>query len=158
MDQLESERSRSKQGCEVDATVSIFDRTARKLLSRNTLFVASSRLPQKLDSIPEFFAGLLKLAAQLNSQRDVLLTIEGTACHRFVVRMAELFDIPIVCLRIVKAEPADGLGDEALVVDPENRGADQVLALLADQMTVLSMRKNGNLHKAVMQRLSLIHI
>ena len=124
------------------------------LLDRKSLFVASSRLPQKLDSIPEFFAGLLKLAVQLDSRRDVLLTIEGTACHRFVVRIAELFGIPMVALKVIASEPQSDSGEgEAYVVDPEQRGADEILALLADQVTVLSMRKGGNLYKSVTRRL-----
>ena len=108
----------------------------QELLSANTIFVGSSRLPQKLDTIPEFFSALLKLAADLDPDRDALVTAEGTACDKFVRRVGDLFGVRVAVMK----KPAEGC-------------ADAVLASVADQMTVLSLRKNGNLHQAVAQRL-----
>jgi hypothetical protein len=105
-------------------------------LTGNKIFLGSSRLPQKLDSIPEFFSGLLKLAVELDPKVDVLITANGTACDKFVVRIGELFGIPVIRLT------------------GEGCAVDAMLAGMADQMTVLSMRKNGNLHSAVLNRIS----
>jgi hypothetical protein len=133
------------------------------LLERNTVFVGSSRLPQKLDEIPELFDGLLKLAVQLDPERDVLLTGQGTACDLMVRRIGELFRIPVVevCLAPSDVGKLSGLVqefsevgvDRILVFDFDKRGLDFALATLAVQMTVLSMRSKGKLQTAVLQRL-----
>lgn len=134
------------------------------LIARQTVFVASSRLPQKLDEIPEFFDGLLKLSMGLESERDVLLTAGGTTCDAMVRRVAELFRIPVVEVRTAPLDPEkldaevsslEGGREEnvVFVFDFENRGVDFALAKLANRMTALSVRKGGKLDVAIQQRL-----
>ncbi len=157
-----------EQGCECvgdfESTFAIVEfGDSAILLERDTVFVGSSRLPQKLDEIPKFFDGLLKLAVQLDPERDVLLTGPRTTCDLMVRRIGELFRIPVVevCMAPTDVGDLDGLlaqfstdrVDRVLVFDFENRGLDFALASLASQMTVLSMRSNGKLQTAVLQRL-----
>lgn len=133
------------------------------LLDRRSLFVASSRLPQKLDKIPGFFDGLLKLAIGLDGERDVLLTAKGIACDRMIRRIGSLFGIPVVELRMAplnakklnrELTAADGCEENvAWLFDFENRGVDFALANLADYVTALTIRKGGNLASALAQRL-----
>ena len=136
-----------------------------ELLSGNTVFVGSSRLTKKLDELPRFFDGLLKLAVQLDPERDVLLTGEGTTCDAMVRRVAELFQVPILDLELAPSEPGKlkkavaklidkPVTDSVLVFDFENHGLDFLLASLAGHMTVLSLRSNGKLHAAVTNRLN----
>ena len=148
----------------VDSSLVAIDFSLNAILkSRQSVFVGSSRLPQKLDQIPELFDGLLKLAVGLDSDKDVLLTARGTACDAMVRRIGELFQIPVIELRIAPTEPKQlnaevsrlGGGDSnvVFVFDVENRGIDFALANLAIETTVLSLRKDGNLHTAIKQRL-----
>ncbi len=135
-----------------------------EVLERRSVFVGSSRLPRKLDEIPRLFDGLLKLAVQLNPDRDVLLTGEATTCDAMVRRVSDLFRIPVVELILAPLDPsklnslvaelAERENSVAMVVDFEERGIDFALASFANQMTVFSMRKNGKLHAAVSHRLS----
>ena len=149
----------------VDSSLVAFDFSSNAILmSRRSVFPGSSRLPQKLDEIPELFDGLLKLAIRLDGDKDVLLTASGTACDAMVRRIGELFHIPVITLRIAPLDPkklesevsklTDGEEDVVLVFDFENRGIDFALANLADAVTVLSVRKGGNLHAAIAHRLA----
>lgn len=136
---------------------------------RRSVFVASSRLPQKLDQIPRFFDGLLTMAVQLNAQSDVLLTGQGVACEAMIRRVSQLFGVrscelvPVECsvgkvsqaLENLPSQVCDhDLNRQTIVFDLDNLGTDATLMLLADHVTVLSMRKNGNLHSAAKLRLT----
>lgn len=130
-----------------------------ELISRRTLFVASSRLTQKLDTIPGFFEALLTLGSQLDAEKDVLITAGGTTCDRFVRRIGELFSIPLLTLKVTRtpaefSKLAARLGlNEVLVLAQPKVGVDELLATLADQMVVLSLRPKGNLEQVVLSRL-----
>jgi hypothetical protein len=140
-----------------------FDAQSLELFKRNTVFVGSSRLSQKLDEIPRFFEGLLKVSVQLDPNHDVLVTSPGIACDAMVQRIGALFNIPVLSFVVAKrstrqlevqvVENEKALDKKVLVFDFENRGIDHVLSMIAKQMTVLSMRQNGNLHRAVTFRL-----
>ena len=133
-----------------------------ELLARKTIFVASSRLPRKLDTIPELFDALLKLATQLDPAKDALITTEGTTCDRLVRRIGELFRIPVVVLQGTAsktefrrlAETIKESTNEIAILTNEQVGADDLLAWFASRMVVLSVRPKGNLHRAVLARLS----
>lgn len=133
------------------------------LLDRRCVFVASSRLPKKLDEIPGFFDGLLKLAMNLDAESDVLMTAKGIACDSMIRRIGALFRIPVIELRLALLDARklsrelatpDGCDkNDVLVFDFENRGIDFALTNFADHMTALSVRKGGNLDAAIKQRL-----
>lgn len=131
------------------------------VFDRQSVFVASSRLPQKLDEIPEFFDGVLKLAMNLDGDSEVLLTANGTACDAMVRRVGQLFRTEVVEVRMAPLDPkklnavvSSLEGSKVVFVfDFENRGVDFALASLASQMTALSVRKGGNLHSALLHRL-----
>ncbi len=149
----------------VGSSLRVNDYSSERLLQRNTLFVGSSRLPQKLDSIPQFFDGLLKLAIELDPATDVLLSAQGTACDGFVRRIASLFGIPLLSVTMASDESELGadatlhterdnaFSELAVVWDSSRRGVDFALANIASNAVVLSMKRNGNLHKAVVARL-----
>ena len=149
----------------VDSSLVAFDFSSNAILtSRRSVFAGSSRLPQKLDEIPELFDGLLKLAIRLDCDKDVLLTASGTACDALVRRVGELFHIPVIELRIAPLDPkkleaeVSGVGESdgsiAFVFDFGQRGIDFALANFAQAATVLSVRKGGNLHAAIVHRLN----
>ena len=145
-----------------EAMLDQVDGRSTDLLSRKTIFVASSRLPRKLDTIPELFDALLKLATQLDPAKDALVTAEGTTCDRLVRRIGELFRVPVVLLhgtdneakfRQLALEIQDSANDVA-VLTSQRMGTDDLLAWFASRMVVLSVRAKGNLHRAVLTRLS----
>jgi len=150
--------------CQMESFAICHPRQCDGFFERSLTFVGSSRLPQKLDEIPRFFDGLLKLAVQLDSERDVLITGQGTACDAMVRRVGEIFRIPVLNLISVplgadklssKIEELrkKGSSNDVLVFDFENRGLDCILASVATQVIVLSMRSNGKLQAAVAKRL-----
>ena len=88
-----------------------------------------------------------------------MLTAAGTACDVFVRRIGQLFQIPVVSVSVVGDESkvpavAEGESNEIVAVAAAGLKADDVLADMANQMLVLSIRRNGNLHRAVESRLS----
>jgi hypothetical protein len=146
-------------------------------LSDESIFIASSRLPKKLDGIPKLFEGLLKQAVQIDSESNVLLNGEGVACEAMIRRIAELFGIKSRRMRIIGGEEkkalrfidsifrtedtgrsaggsaGSGVDCDFYIFDFEARGVDALLMTMAHRATILSMRKNGNLHAAAKQRL-----
>ena len=148
----------------IDGSLFAFEfNSVSSLVDRRSVFVASSRLPQKLDEIPQFFDGLLTLAMDLDGESDVLLTATGTACDLMVRRIGTHFRIPVVELRMASLD-SKKLNKEmsilkgcdkkvVLIFDFENRGIDFALTQLAQQLTVLSLRKGGNLDSALQHRL-----
>lgn len=136
------------------------------VLEKRTRFVASSRLPKKLESIPGFFEGLLNLGIRSREADEVLLSGVNTACRPFVSRLAELFGIE---LRSVECFPAGGrkaarlMKELAEVVGSDQRplfvfdgsgvGIDQLAMLLATKVSVLSVRTGGNIWRGAFARL-----
>ena len=134
------------------------------VLLKATRFIGSSRLPKNLDSIPGLFAGLLKLAVQLHGGQAIILNGKQTACERFVRRIGQLFDIKV---RRVESMPPDRnkiserieqvvkTGTRPVIVfDAEDRGIDRGLMDIADHTFVLSLRNNGTVHQAALDRLA----
>ncbi|QEG23315.1 hypothetical protein [Mariniblastus fucicola] len=157
------DRLPEKRSCGDDLFVCEFGSNGR-LLDRDTTFVGSSRLTRKLDEIPGFFDGLLKVAIDLDRETDVLLTADGVACDAMVRRVSELFRVPLLPLVMAPTDPkklallisklADSDRKVGLVFDSRSRGADFALASIANQMVLLSVRTNGNLQSAVDDRLN----
>ena len=105
---------------------------------------------------------MLKLATQLDPAKDALVTTEGTTCDRLVRRIGELFRIPVVILHGTDDEAEfrrqalkiQDSSNEVAVLTSHRIGADELLASFASRMVVLSVRAKGNLHRAVLARLS----
>jgi len=144
-----------------ESLADVVDCRSPALVACRTVWVASSRLPKKLDTIPEFFDALLKLASQLDPTKDSLITARGTTCHDFVCRIGQLFQIPVVTLHVENdsakwerlKDTLSGNSSDIAVLDSEKVGVDFLLGMLACEVFVLSIRPNGNLHRAVSSRL-----
>jgi len=65
------------------------------VLDEPTLFVASSRLPKKLESIPRLFEALLRIGVRGGESGEVILNGAKTACEPYCRRLGELFGIEV---------------------------------------------------------------
>ena len=62
----------------------------------SSLSISSSRLNQKLELHSDWFSALRTLAVQISKEKQFLITAAGTTTHEFVLRIADLFQIPAV--------------------------------------------------------------
>ena len=67
-----------------------------------TTAIVSSRLGRGLDELDFVFRAIRVAVTQLDPHRQVLLSAEGTTTHRFVVRAAQLFGVPIIRIRTAR--------------------------------------------------------
>ena len=129
--------------------------------------VASSRIGSQPDCKPEVFDAIRTLAYRFDTENRFLVTHDTMATHRFISRAAELFDLPIVELRPF---PAELDADWFLKAREELTGfvcyydrkqdewegsfqVDRFVVSLAREVRLLEVRKHGNVHKAISDRL-----
>ena len=145
-----------------------------ELPSGKSVFLASSRLDQRLENKPGWFDALRTFACHANSRNNFLITADRTTSDEFVTRIAELFKIPLVRFVpfpkridgtwIREAVVNDALGEFRCyysLPDSERRNKkaaqaakDRLLMLAASHVRVLSCRKSGNTFNAVNERLA----
>ncbi|MEZ6117863.1 MAG: hypothetical protein R3C28_15010 [Pirellulaceae bacterium] len=140
--------------------------------------VASSRISKQWDRQQYWFERLRTATIRMRDNGETLLTAEGTTTHRYAVRAADLFGIPVV--RISCATPsrcqtastwlkslarlADDIFTNAsiqVLVSPPLDGAvhsdlplaDQLVATLAERYVALDVRKGGHIHAVLQRRL-----
>ncbi len=130
-----------------------------------TCAVLSSRLPKILDRHRHWFDGFRTVGVNVCRYGEVLLTSESTAADRYCRRIAELFQIRCVVVRQLALEDlADAIvKDSASARFPVETvycvahgpiQADQLLGKVADNVYALAVSSNGNVEKALQQRLS----
>ena len=133
------------------------------VLDQRSLFLGSSRLPGKLESIPGFFEGLLQIGVRGRDSGEVIINGLKTACEPYCRRLGELFgiavrDVECFPLEVNKArrrvELLRALGQRPVFVfDFADVGIDRQLMLMATRAVVLSVRPKGNLWRAAFARL-----
>ncbi|MEL7496924.1 MAG: abortive infection system antitoxin AbiGi family protein [Planctomycetota bacterium] len=146
-------------------------RTLQVLVDRtHHVGVLSSRLGKKLDQYDNWFDALRTLAIQASHSEAALITANGVTTDRFVGRLAELFELPVVTLQsrseVKRAPKYDGADYPIFICqgeDAEERNAasrkrqqqahDLWLANAVSLLVVLSVRQGGNVYRAVEQRL-----
>jgi hypothetical protein len=159
------------------------DGNARRLIwlpkplpSLSTVCIASSRMPQQLANYPTWLAALRTILCRLDPTRDAILTAEQTTTHKLCQRGAELFRLPLfVVSRIPKIATPRWFAKQAALPVPPNAwrifvavdsnllpndvvtdGADSIDWLLigmAQRVQLLSVRKEGNIERAVRRRI-----
>jgi hypothetical protein len=136
----------------------------------------TSRLGRKLDERDDWFQRLRLACAAARREDAVIVAAQDSAGFEFIARSAALFELPI--LRIVTndrispsrwfawvVEQCSELQSDAcwpvFVSPPIDSGVpddhpiqDRVVSMLADQLWVLSLRKNGNWHQLIQRRLN----
>ena len=149
---------------------------------RNRSAIVSSRIGRKLEEQSEWIEALRLACGRVLEEKGLLVTSESTATDSFVRQAATLFDLPVlqvICPR-PRQPPAswfEGLqaatrnsvqkGRQPVVVSPQ-LGADEgdpmhslaavpdrdlLVALLAEQLWILQLRRHGNLERIVRERL-----
>jgi hypothetical protein len=139
-----------------------------------SVFLASSRLDQKLEDKPAWFDALRTFACHAKSNDYILITADGTTSDEFVTRIAELFKIPLVRFVpfptridgtwISQAAAPRLAGEHRCYYYPGSRSGrnrktaqaekDRLLMLIASQVRVLACRKSGNTFASVSERLA----
>lgn len=143
----------------------------------SSVSVSSSRMSRKLDEHPEWFDALRTLAVHISQTSDFLITASGTTAHVFVDRLAKLFQIPVLQFEPFPEHPSLAWFNHQ--VEPENvsgQGSlkfkaffnpleggpakqpkfnvDDLLIGLARTAVLLSVRRNGNIHKSARRRIA----
>ena len=150
---------------------------AAPLPTAKTVFFASSRLGQKPEQFPRWFDGLRTAASNLSNNdqtRPLLVSHPQVASHSFVKRAARLWRIPFVEFKELPSTVSDAFLDEVarqqassaadefdcyyrlLGDDRTSRDQpDELLASIAQEMYVLSVRRHGNVEKCIRRRAAL---
>ena len=134
--------------------------------------ISSSRLGQKLESHEAWFDALRTIAVQIQSEHKFLISAEGITTDRFVRRIAELFEIPIVVFKPIPrdADPqwfqntsdqADNHQQSAIRTvwyrqtesSRDKPNVNDLLISIARIAVLLSVRKSGNIFAAANRRL-----
>jgi hypothetical protein len=150
-------------------------------LERKSVCVASSRLSRKLDAYDSWFDAIRTMAARLDPKQHLLLTGAKTTTDTFVRRIAQLFGFPLLELRpfpknVTRKWIQSCLADahKLSIASPNHlicyfaslpkNGAsnpnskklstDQVVMAIAEELRLLSISPNGNVHKAALKRLA----
>ena len=110
--------------------------------------IVMSRLPRLIDPQSSWLVGLRAAIQRLQHQQVALVIVEGTAGSDFVRRVAERAAIPIE----VAASAAEEKNSSEAAAIPVR---DRTLIMSADSVLVLGIRTNGNVHRALLERLSL---
>ncbi|MCA9196996.1 MAG: hypothetical protein KDA87_05630 [Planctomycetales bacterium] len=140
--------------------------------------VASSRISKQWDRQQYWFECLRTAMIRMRDNGETLLTAEGTTTHRYAVRAADLFGIPVVRISCVTpsrrqtsrtwlkslvrlAEEIFNNSSIQVLVSPPLDGvvhsglplADQLVATLADRYVALDVRKGGHVHAVIQRRM-----
>ena len=142
---------------------------------RSTVCIASSRMGQQLSNYPTWLAAMRTVLCRLDPTSEAILTAEQTTTHKLCQRGSELFRVPLFQIsRIPKTASRRWFAKQAAAPLPANvyrifvavdshflpvandaAGADSVDRLLigmARRVQLLSVRKGGNIERAVRQR------
>ncbi len=145
-----------------------------KLPAGKSIFLASSRLDQKLEDKPAWFDALRTFACHVDARHHFLITADRVASDEFVTRIAELFKIPLVRFVpfpekinekwICQASTNHASGEcrcyyseseaERRTSKKTQAAKDRLLMLAASEVRVLSCRKSGNTFHSVNERLA----
>ena len=161
----------------VPGTSSIDDRW----LNRKSICVSSSRLSRKLDAYDSWFDAIRTMAARLDPNDHVFLTGAKTTTDTFIRRIGQLFGFPLLdfrpfpknvtrkwilgCLQEASDQSTKNPNHvtcyfSSLPTNDATRTAlgisstDQIVIALAQELRLLSVRKNGNIYDATLKRLA----
>lgn len=147
-----------------DRTDTTFCWCPQSLPAGRSVHLASSRLSQQLESFPAWFDAMRTFGCSVNSGKSFLITAQGTTTDRFVKRIGELFDIPVVCVErfpkrvteawIERQRKASSECDQTIWIEPaSDLSMDALLIAIASEVRVLRVRNKGNVHQALTNRL-----
>lgn len=138
----------------------------RGLPSATMIFPASSRVGSQPGDRPRMFSAIRTLACRFDADTQILISHPGVALDRFVVRAAELFDLPAITLQpfprrvnsrwIAEALESGTTLQAAFYWNADGAGQtapDHLLMAIADQVRLLSVRSGGNVEAAALSRL-----
>ena len=141
----------------------------RAAFEQRRVAVVSSRLGRKLGQHSGWFDAFRTLVCQLDPERDVLITADGTTADRFINRAAKLFGLrhfPIVigeqsAFRQL-ARFRDGTTTDRIEISTplfESAGidlpvGDRLIATLADHVRALSVTGGSQTHRLLSERLA----
>ena len=134
------------------------------LPSGSSIHVTSSRLTRQLESFSVWFDAIRTFGSKFDRDAHFLLTAETTTTDRWVVRLGELFDIPVVRVaRFPKRVTAKWIEQQksnsserlrTMWLEPTSDVSwDDVLISIASEIRVLRVRSGGNVHRAIVRRL-----
>ena len=129
-----------------------------------SVHLASSRLSRQLEAFPAWFDALRTFAINVNPNDAFLLTAEGTTSDRWVARIGDLFDIPVVRVkRFPKRVTTNWIEQQELlplqrvrtmwVETASDVSLDDMLIAIASEVRGLRVRNKGNVHRAMLRRL-----
>jgi hypothetical protein len=140
------------------------------LPDKRGLFIASSRLSRKLDDYPQLFDALRTVAMRLDPAKHFLISSGGTTCDRFVNRISELFDIPVVRVEPMptrtskrwkelqignsSSRPSGSRSELVFVKQDKSQSIDRLLMSMAEDVLLLSVKSNGNVERGALERLA----
>ena len=143
----------------------------RFVFERQRLAIVSSRLTRKLGQHVDWFDAFRTLVCQLEPNKSVLLTADGTTADRFVLRASALFGLP-VCSVQVADQPAEAVinsfGDNTsplniqlsvplVTQQPEpipGPATDRALLVLANQVRALRVASGSQTESLLQRRLN----
>ena len=152
--------------------------TPQSWQARASTSIVSSRLGRQIDSLDAIFRVLRSAVAQLDPQRQSVLSVDGTTTHEFLVRACGLFGIPLVNVRTPSSRTSLSNWAKATLRIAESHEEnernvtvccvsnplqptgspfpirDEIEVLASDQLLALNVRPNGNLHRLISVRLA----
>lgn len=111
--------------------------------------IVMSRLPRLINPQAMWLRGLRAALRRIQESGDLLVIANGTAGSDFVRRGAERLRIPIEETTIT-ADLGNASPDEVGAIPPQDRA----LLATADLVLALQVRTNGNIHRALQERLA----
>ncbi len=145
-------------------------------ISDSSLHIASSRIGRDYDNLGSWFDAIRTVAIHAKNGGKTILTSPKVTCHRFVARLSELMNVPQI--NFLPIVPGIDLGSaEGSNIDarrsvifttppldadvPGEFNFDELLSVVSNQLHVLKVRRNGNVHKNIQLRLDegrLVHL
>ncbi|MFK7818399.1 MAG: hypothetical protein AB8G99_06760 [Planctomycetaceae bacterium] len=142
----------------------------RLAIERQRLAIISSRLTRKLGGHPDWFDAFRTLACQIDADRQLLITADGTTSDRFVHRASKLFGLPLCSIRLSNQQPVEVIetfgaksdGDihlSRLIPNKDNGPisgpiADRTLIAVANQLRALRVTSGSNTERLLRTRLN----
>lgn len=111
--------------------------------------IVMSRLPRLIDPQATWLCGLRAALRRIQESGDLLVVAEGAAGTDFVRRGAERLRIPIEEATISAGLENGWVNEEGAIPPP-----DRALLATADLVLALQVRTNGNIHRALQERLA----
>ena len=137
----------------------------RQLREARSTAVLSSRLPKILDAHRVWFDAIRTVGANLSRTNEVILTCDGIASDRYCRRIAELFRVKCISLKLLTPEKLKkSLANKTCghptrlesiyFVTEEKPQADFLLGRIADTIYALSIKNKGNVEESLKHRLT----